>query len=76
MLNDCNDKVNKYNQYYFYIVIFVHHFEDYKKNDILRCLRSLNLNNEDEIHIKTKTVGSPTVFEYKDLKDLIPSEII
>lgn len=52
------------------------YFDDYKKNDILRCLRSLNLNNEDEIHIKTKTVGSPTVFEYKDLKDSIPSEII
>jgi len=52
------------------------YFEDYKKNDILKCLRSLNLNNEDEIHIKTKTVGSPTVFEYKDLKDSIPSEII
>lgn len=52
------------------------YFEDYKKNDILRYLRSLNLNNEDEIHIKTKTVGTPTVFKYKDLKDSIPSEII
>lgn len=52
------------------------YFEDYKKNDILAYLRSLNLNDEDKIHIKTKTVGSPTVFEYKDLKDSIPSEII
>lgn len=52
------------------------YFEDYKKNDILTYLRSLNLNDEDKIHIKTKTVGNPTVFEYKDLKDSIPSEII
>jgi hypothetical protein len=52
------------------------YFEDYKKNDILMYLRSLNLNENDEIYIKTKTVSDPTVFKYKDLKNSIPSEII
>lgn len=52
------------------------YFEDYKKNDILRCLRTLTLNDADEIHIKTKTTGTPVVFEYGFLKDSIPSEFI
>lgn len=52
------------------------YFEDYKKNDLLTCLRSLNLNDEDEIYIKTKTIGNPMVFKYNILRNSIPSEII
>lgn len=49
---------------------------DFKLNEILTVLNTFVLHDEDEIHIKTKTVGDPTVFKYKDLKNTIPSDII
>lgn len=49
---------------------------DFKLNEILTVLNTFVLHDEDEIHIKTKTVGDPTVFKYKDLKNSIPSDII
>jgi hypothetical protein len=49
---------------------------DFKLNEILTVLNTFVLHDEDEIHIKTKTVGDPTVFKYKDLKNSVPSNII
>lgn len=49
---------------------------DYKKNQILVVLKELFLEDEDLVYIKTKTEDEPSVFEYKVLKNSIPSDII
>jgi hypothetical protein len=49
---------------------------DYKKNQILVLLKEIFLNDEDLVYIKTKTEDEPSVFEYKVLKNSIPSDII
>jgi hypothetical protein len=60
----------------------VHYYEseEYKKdflmNELLVILKNELPNDEDNIILKTKTVGDPTVFKYKDLKNSVPSDII
>jgi hypothetical protein len=49
---------------------------DYKKNQILVLLKEIFLNDEDLVYIKAKTEDEPSVFEYKVLKNSIPSDII
>jgi hypothetical protein len=50
--------------------------KDFLKNELLVILKNELLNDEDNIILKTKTVGDSTVFKYKDLKNSIPSDII
>jgi len=47
----------------------------YKKNEVLRILRTQNLFPEDRIHIKEKTELEYSVFTYSQLLEGIPSEM-
>jgi hypothetical protein len=52
------------------------YYLDFKINEVSKVLRDLNVHDEDEVHLKIKTVGDSTVFKYKDIKNNILSDII